>query len=149
MGEAPVAERDHDREHLDARLGERVCRALPTAGVVAGEQPGGHKLLEAAGEDVGGDALLGSGDQLAEVAAIAEHDVAQHERRPRVAEHLDGGIDGASRAWGGVHALLCKVLAICYCFAYVSGNQLHIATTLPPGRQPCPRSVSTTSRSPW
>src|SRR6266508_1066090 len=149
MGEAPVAERDHDREHLDAGLGERVRGPLPTAGAVAGEQPGGHKLLEAAGEDVGGDALLGAGDQLAEVAAVAEHDVAQHEHRPRVAEDLDGGVDRASRAWGVVHAVLRKVLAICHCFRYGSRKQLHIAITLPLGRQPCPRSVSTTSRSPW
>jgi hypothetical protein len=39
-------------------------------------------LIEAAGEDVGGDALLGAGDQLAEMATVAAHDVAQHERRP-------------------------------------------------------------------
>jgi hypothetical protein len=87
--QAPVAERDHDRQHLDARLGERVCRPLPTAGGLAGQQPGRHELLEAAREDVGGDALLGAGDELAEVAAVAEHDVAQHEDCPRVAEHLD------------------------------------------------------------
>jgi dihydrofolate reductase len=52
---------------LDARLGERVGRPLPTANVVACEEPGGHQLFEPAGEDVGGDALLGAGDQLAEV----------------------------------------------------------------------------------
>ena len=65
MRQAPDAERDHDRKHLDARLRERVRRPLPAAGGVAGEQPSGRELLEAAGEDVGGDAILGAGDQLA------------------------------------------------------------------------------------
>src|SRR6202042_884221 len=32
MGQAPVAERDHDRKHLDARLRKRVRRPLPAAG---------------------------------------------------------------------------------------------------------------------
>jgi hypothetical protein len=53
-------------------------------------------MLEAARQDVGGDALRGAGGELAEVAAVAEHDVAQHEDRPPVAEHLDGGVDRAS-----------------------------------------------------
>jgi hypothetical protein len=71
---------------------------VPTTSVVAGEQPGRHEPLEAAGEDVGCDALLAAGEQLAEVAAVAEHDVAQHEHRPWVAQHFDGGVDGASRS---------------------------------------------------
>ena len=112
MGKSPVAERDHDREHLDAGLGERVRRPLSTSGVVTGQQPGGHELLEAAGEDVGGDALLGAGAQLAEIAAVAEHDVAQYEHCPRVAEHLDGSVDRASGAGGSAHAFLLKVLAL-------------------------------------
>lgn len=45
VGKTPVAERGHDRQHLDARLGERVRRPLPPAGVIAGEQPSGHELL--------------------------------------------------------------------------------------------------------
>ena len=117
VSEAPVAERNHDGEHLDARLGERVRHPLPTAGVVAGEQPGGHELLEAAGEDVGRDALLGAGDQFAEVPAIAEHDVAQHEHRPRVTKHLDGGVDRGIPNVGPCPSAPPKVLAICHCSA--------------------------------
>ena len=128
--ESPVAEGDHDWEHLDTGLGERVCGPLPAASLLAGEQPGCDKVLEPAGEDVGGDALLGTGDQFAEVATVAEHDVAQHEHRPRVAEHLDGDVDRATRPRMCVlHAMLRQVIALRYCIMYV--RECGLADLLP------------------
>jgi hypothetical protein len=50
-------------------------------------------FVEPAAEDVGRDSLLRAMEQLAKVAPVAEDHVAQHEHRPRVAEHLDGGVD--------------------------------------------------------
>jgi hypothetical protein len=38
-------------------------------------------------------------EQLAEVAPVVEDHVARHEHGPRVAEHLDGGVDRAIPTW--------------------------------------------------
>src|SRR5207253_2478728 len=72
-------------------------RPAPRTGVFAGQQAGGDEPFEPIGEDVGGDALIRPGEQLAEVAPVAEHHVTQHEQAPAVAERLDRGIDRTPR----------------------------------------------------
>ena len=96
MGEAPGAKRDHDRHGLDAGFGEAVDGSLAAESVLAGQQPAGDQRLQSAGENVGGDALVGVLEQLSEVASIAEHDVAEDQERPRVPERLKAGVDRAS-----------------------------------------------------
>jgi hypothetical protein len=63
-----------------------------------GEEAVGDQPLEAVGEDVRGDVLFGAFLQDAEVAPVAEHDLAQDQQRPAVADHLHRGVDRAARA---------------------------------------------------
>jgi predicted NBD/HSP70 family sugar kinase len=97
--EAPVAEGVDDRERLDASFGQAVAGALPARRGAAGEDSRLDEPHEAVGQDVRGDALDRPGEQHPEVAAVAKDDVAQHEHRPAVSEHLDGGVDRASGPW--------------------------------------------------
>ena len=76
---APRAERGHHRDELHARFGEAVADLLAVGRVVrAPQQAVGDQAPQPVGEDVRGDALLGAGQQLAEVVPVAEHHVAQH-----------------------------------------------------------------------
>lgn len=97
--EAPVAEGVDDRESLDASFRETVASALPPRGGAAGEDPCVDEPYEAVGEDVRSDALDRPGEQRPEVAAVAEDDVAQHEQRPAISEHLDGCVDRTPGPW--------------------------------------------------
>jgi hypothetical protein len=99
VADSPVIAELGAWDELDGRLGEAVLGALPGTRVGAGRQSGADEPLESVGEDVGRDALLGAGEQFAEVAAITEHHVAEHEQAPAIAERLDGHVDGASRTW--------------------------------------------------
>src|SRR6202041_186847 len=65
------------RDELDCALGQAVCGPSSAAGVVAGEQSALDQAPQPVGEDVGGNALLGLGLQLTEVASIAEHHITQ------------------------------------------------------------------------
>src|SRR5215213_8464508 len=97
--EGPVAEGVDDRKSLDTRFSEAVASALPPRCGAAGEDPCLDEPHQAVGEDVRRDALDGPGEQRPEVAAVAEDDVAQHEQRPAISEHLDGGVDRTPRPW--------------------------------------------------
>src|SRR5690349_6053335 len=97
--ESPVSEGIDDRESLDTRFGEAVAGTLPPRRGAAGEDSRLHEPHEAVGEDVRRDALDRPGEQRPEVAAIAEDDVAQHEHRPAISEHLDGGVDRTLGPW--------------------------------------------------
>ena len=78
----------------------RLKRArCPRRGGAAGEDPRVDEPHEAVGEDVRSDALDRPGEQRPEVAAVAEDDVAQHEQRPAISEHLDGGVDRTPGPW--------------------------------------------------
>src|SRR4051812_11881054 len=52
--------------------------------VLTGQQPLTHEPLQAIGEDVGGNSLLRKGEQLPEVPAIPEHDVANDDHAPAI-----------------------------------------------------------------
>ena len=97
--EAPVAQGEDDRHGLDPGFRQAEASALPPAGGAPGEDPGVEEPLEAVGEDVRRDALDRAGEQRAEVAAVAEDDVAQDEQRPAISEHLDGGVDRTPGPW--------------------------------------------------
>ena len=63
----------------DGGLGEAVKDLLSVGGVRgAGDEALVGEAAEAVGEDVRGDSLVGVGQQLAEMAAVAEHHVADH-----------------------------------------------------------------------
>ena len=75
----PGAELGDDGDELDGGLGEAVEDLLSVGGVRgAGDEALVGEAAEAVGEDVRGDSLVGVGQQLAEVAAVAEHHVADH-----------------------------------------------------------------------
>src|ERR1700754_1674532 len=97
--EAPVAEGVNDRKSLDTGFSQAVASALPPHGGAAGEDPCLDEPHEAVGEDVRGDALDRPGEQRPKVAAVAEDDVAKHEQRPAISEHLDGGVDRTPGPW--------------------------------------------------
>jgi hypothetical protein len=67
-------------------------------GSCPGEKTVGDQPPEAVGEDVRGDALFGAFLQDAEVSPVAEHYVAQDQRRLAVADHFHRGVDRAARA---------------------------------------------------
>ena len=96
--EAPGRHLGEHGQQLDALLGEAVDRLLLVARVVGPADdalPG--EPLQPVGQDVGGDALLGLGEQLAEMPAVAEDHVADDEQAPFVAHHLQREIDRAAR----------------------------------------------------
>ncbi len=62
--------------------------------------------LQPVGENVGGDAFLGLGQQLAKMPPVAEHHVADDEQAPFVAEHFQREID---RAAGAAECRSCSV----------------------------------------
>jgi hypothetical protein len=83
---APRPELGQYRHELDRGLGQAVRGPLPWACLRAGKQPGADQVPKALRENVGGDSLLRSGQQLPEVPAVAEHDVSQHQQAPAVTE---------------------------------------------------------------
>src|SRR5919201_3911652 len=96
VAQPPAAEPGEYGDELDGRFGEVVTGALPGARGVACEHSGVGQSFEAVGEDVGGDALFGAGQEFAVVAPVDKDDVAQHDEAPAITEDLDGGVDGAS-----------------------------------------------------
>jgi hypothetical protein len=78
------------RDELDGRLGEAVQHLLLVTRVGrARDHPQVDEPVQAVGEHVRGDALIGAGEQLVEVPPGAEHHVADDDERPLVAEHLE------------------------------------------------------------
>jgi hypothetical protein len=63
-----------------------------------GAETVGDQPPEAVGEDVRGDSLFGAFLQDAEVSPVPEHDIAQDQQRPAVADHLRCGADRVARA---------------------------------------------------
>lgn len=83
------------------RLKKLVTAIVETSAEIARSSNGSAasaQRLQSAGEDVGGDALFGVLEQLAEVPSIAEHDIAEDEQRPRIPERLEAGVDRTSRS---------------------------------------------------
>ena len=81
------------------RFGQAVDALLLMRDVIAAaDQSGVEQALEAASQNVRCDAFLGFAKQFAEVAAVAEHQIADDEEAPVVAQHLQRKIDWASRA---------------------------------------------------
>jgi hypothetical protein len=93
-----LAECGHDGDELDRGLGEAVFGASAAASLRPGWQAVGDQPPEAVGEDVRGDCLFGAFLQDVEVPPVAEHDIAQDQQRPAVADHLHRGVDRATRA---------------------------------------------------
>jgi hypothetical protein len=78
------------------------------------------EAAQAVGEDVRGDAFLRFGQQFAEMAAVAEHHVAQHDQAPAVTENFEGKIDRAAGAACVSHRVLQKLIALYNRFCYSS-----------------------------
>src|SRR6185503_8626315 len=105
--EAPGRHLGENRQQLDALLGETGDRLLLVRGIV---RPADYALLDEAfqpvGQDVGGDAFLRLGQQLAEMPAVAEDHVANDEQAPFVTHHFQREVDRTARA-------LTPVVAFC------------------------------------
>src|SRR3546814_14512305 len=98
MPASPRADHRKDRHQLDRPLGEAVDGLLAMAGVVlSGYQPEGDEAFEPRSEYVRGDPLLGMRQKIAKMPAVAEHDVADDDEAPPVAQHLHRQIDRAAR----------------------------------------------------
>src|SRR6185436_16074363 len=66
--------------------------------VLAGDDLFVEQGLQPVGENVGGDAFLRFGQELAKMPPVAEHHVADDEQAPFVAEHFQREIDRAAGA---------------------------------------------------
>ena len=74
-----------------------------------------NETAQPVGKNVGGDMLLRILQQLAKMAAIAEHDVANDDQAPAVAEDLKRQIDRAAGAMQLIHFFFSKkLLAFCH-----------------------------------
>src|SRR5258707_14966993 len=70
---------------------------------MGGDDAMSGQSLQAVGEDIGGDAFVGR-EEFLEGTETAQHHVAENQKGPSVAEHFDGGVEGAPGAagWRGV-----------------------------------------------
>jgi len=93
--------------------------------VATGYQSGFLQARQPVGQNVRGYPLLRPGQQLAEVTAVAEHQVADDDQAPAILQRLESQIDRAARAWG-VHAHSKNQLR--YKISRSSYNRLHNAT---------------------
>src|SRR5260221_6589846 len=66
---------------------------------MGGDDAMSGQSLQAVGEDIGGDAFVGR-EEFLEGTETAQHHVAENQKGPSVAEHFDGGAEGASGAAG-------------------------------------------------
>ena len=93
---APGADHDHGRQQFDSRLGEAVDNFLFVSGIFRrAEQTCLDEVSQPRGKSVGGNLLLRTLQQHAEVAPIGEHYVAQHNKAPPITEQLGGQVNRA------------------------------------------------------
>src|SRR5579862_7928390 len=82
----------------------------------AGDQASRGQPPKAVRQDVGGDALFRVRQQLAEVSPVAEHQVADDDQAPAVAEQLERQVDrtpGPVRvAQGGASETACNMKSV-------------------------------------
>jgi len=109
-GIMPSRPRDHvqhERQQLDP-----ACRQRISGGASSSIAPDDARLgerLEAGRQDVRRDAFLRVGE-LGERPLAREQQIAHDEEAPRVAEQLEGEVDGAARASiGSLHESLAKM----------------------------------------
>src|ERR1700679_869209 len=118
MPAPPCAHVGEQRHELDGRFGQAVDALLLMRDVIAtADQSGVEEAVQAAGQNIRCDAFLGFAEQLAEVAAVAEHQIADDEETPVVAQHLQRQIDRASRT-KRVHSCLQNRLQYRIGYAY-------------------------------
>src|SRR5215510_1950860 len=83
-----------------------VCRIVIEARIVAtGYQSGFLQARQPVGQNVRGYPLLRPGQQLAEVMAVAEHQVADDDQAPAIPQRLESQIDRAGPSVGRACAL--------------------------------------------
>jgi hypothetical protein len=81
---------------VDAFRGEPVNQLAAIGGVGSrGDDAISFEPPEAVGQNIRCDTFVG-GQEFLEGAAAKQHHVANNEQRPAIAEHLDGGIQGAA-----------------------------------------------------
>src|ERR1700730_18004361 len=87
--ESPARHLRQDRQQFDTLFGKRIDSLLLMARVViARDDALLEQGLQPIGQDVRRNALLGFCQQLAKMAAVAEHHVADHQQAPFVADHF-------------------------------------------------------------
>ena len=108
--QTPPSELGQHGHEFDGCFGQAVGGALAGTGVVPSEQTRCDEIAQPTGQDVRRDALFVLALQRPEVAAVLEHDVAQHDDAPPVAQHLYCHVDRTPRPSFVVHIHL-QVLA--------------------------------------
>lgn len=87
-----------DGSEVDASAGEGIGQLAAVGGIASGlDDAGLLEFAEAIGEDVGSDFFVGV-EELLESVEVANHDVADDQKGPAVAEHFDGSVERAGRA---------------------------------------------------
>lgn len=86
-----------DGSEIDAFGRERVNKFAAVGGIaLRGQNAVALEPAETAGQDIRGNSLIGS-QELVESFVTAQHHIAKNEERPAVSEHLDGGVQRATR----------------------------------------------------
>jgi len=85
----PCAHLHQERNKLNGRFGEAVDRLLLMRCVLASaDHASGDKTLQPADQDIRRNAFLGIAEEFAEMTAVAEHQIADDQKAPTVAQHL-------------------------------------------------------------
>jgi hypothetical protein len=93
----PGAHLGQKRHELDRRFGEAVDRLLTVTRVVApGQEAGLDETLQPVRQDVRGDPLFRAPEHFPEAPTIAEHDVADDDQAPAIAQHFQREVDRAA-----------------------------------------------------
>jgi hypothetical protein len=101
---SPGAHLCQERHELDGFLGQADDLLLLMRRIWAGgEEAGLGQLLQPVGQDVGRDAFDRVVEQVAVMPPVAEHDVADDDEAPAIAQHLERQVDRASGAGRLVH----------------------------------------------
>lgn len=130
---SPKREFDKDRGKVDSLFGEPVDELLSVRRMVGlNQQPGASQTSQTVREDIGRDSLSGA-KELSEFSETPEHQIANDQQRPTIADKVQCLADGAA----GSSGMLGSIHGSGYPFACVmqasSNDHLHTASqTHPP-----------------
>ena len=113
--------KDHLRENrseVHTFGGEEIVQFTAIGGIGSrGDYAVGLQAAQTVGENVTGDALAG-GKEFLEGAVATDHDVADDEQGPAVAEHFDGGVERTPGAAVGGGLFPCHLGRVQFSLAF-------------------------------
>lgn len=102
VGGGPENHFGEDGSEVDAFGSERIGEFAAVGGVARGfDDAGLLEFAKAVGENIGGDFFVGI-EELLESVKAADHDVADDEKGPVIAEHFDTSVERAGRTAGSM-----------------------------------------------